>query len=89
MQTWHDFLESLATRGGNLFLLVLFVAVLGFLVFHTLHHPEVNGEVKTVILTTFSGFTGALLGALRGALPRNTNHTDQRDIATAPGPDAT
>ncbi len=67
MEAWKEFLDSLATRGGNIFLLALFVVGLSVLVFHVLHHSADNGsEVRTVVLSTFSTFTGALVGALTG-----------------------
>jgi hypothetical protein len=65
MDSWQKFLNSISTPGGNLMLLVLFVASLLGLVLHVLHHGD-EGQVQTVILTTFSGFSGALLQALRG-----------------------
>lgn len=65
MPKWQFFLNSLATPGGNLFLLVAFVSLLLALVLHVLHHSD-SGQTTTVILSTFSGFSGALLQALRG-----------------------
>lgn len=65
MTKWQFFLSSLSTPGGNLFLLVVFVGLLLALVLHVLHHSD-SGQVTTVILSTFSGFSGALLQALRG-----------------------
>ncbi len=66
MEAWKDFLDSLATRGGNIFLLALFVVGFSVLVFHALHDAEPNAEARTVVLSTFSTFTGALVGALTG-----------------------
>lgn len=63
---WHEFLNSLATRGGNIFLLVLICLGLGCLVLHVLHHPQESQQTIAVILTTFSTFTGALMNALTG-----------------------
>jgi hypothetical protein len=65
MDSWQKFLNSLGTPGGNLLLLVIFVSCLLGLVLHVLHHGD-DGQVTTVILSTFSGFSGALLQALRG-----------------------
>lgn len=63
---WQYFLNSLATVGGNLLVLVLFVLLLLGLVLHVLHDQGANGQIVTVVLSTFSGFAGALLQALRG-----------------------
>jgi hypothetical protein len=65
MQKWQQFLNSISTPGGNLLLLAFYVAALLALVIHVLHHAD-NGQIVTVILSTFSGFSGALLQALRG-----------------------
>ena len=62
---WQYFLNSFATVGGNLFLLVFFVLILLGLVLHILHHGDTN-QVGTVVLTTFAAYSGALLQALRG-----------------------
>jgi len=74
MEKWRQFLDSLATRGGNILLLWLCVGGFTGLVLHALHHPEVNVEVKTVVLATFSTFTGALVGALTGGASRQRSN---------------
>lgn len=79
MAKWQTFLNSLSTPGGNLLLLCIFVASLLTLVIHVLHHGD-NGQVATVILSTFSGFSGALLQALRGRTS---------DIPSSPGTSTT
>lgn len=67
MGKWQYFLNSLATVGGNLFLLMLFVLITLALVVHILHGDNKDSsQVTTVILSTFSAFSGALLQALRG-----------------------
>jgi hypothetical protein len=66
MQKWQTWLTSLSTPGGNLFVLSLFVILLLVLTVHVLEGHDSGGQVETVILATFSGFSGALLQALRG-----------------------
>lgn len=67
MNRWQAFLNSISTPGGNLFLLALFVTALLSLTVHVLENPHPNGDQSvTVILSTFSAFSGALLQALRG-----------------------
>lgn len=78
MLKWQNFLNSLATPGGNLFALLLCVAAFTALVVHILHHGD-DERVVTVILSTFSGFTSALLLALRG---RSTDIPAQKDGGT-------
>jgi hypothetical protein len=65
MQSWQEFLDSLATKGGNL--LVLFVCFAGLLslLIHVLHHGD-TGNVSMVVVSTFSGFSGALMATLTG-----------------------
>ena len=87
---WQYFLTSLATSGGNLFLLVSFVILLLALVLHVLHDSTSNGQVTTVILSTFSAFSGALLQALRGRsgdtnpIPGGTTTTAVTTTSTIP-----
>jgi len=63
---WQYFLNSLATVGGNLFVLLTMVLILLGLVLYTLHDTNANSQIVTVVSSTFSGFAGALLAALRG-----------------------
>ncbi len=65
MQSWQKFLDSLATKGGNLLVLfVCFAGLLGLLI-HVLHHGD-TGNVSMVVVSTFSGFSGALMATLTG-----------------------
>ena len=65
MQAWQKFLDSLATKGGNLLVLfVCFAGLLGLLI-HVLHHGD-TGNVSMVVVSTFSGFSGALMATLTG-----------------------
>jgi hypothetical protein len=65
MQSWQTFLDSLATKGGNLLVLfVCFAGLLGLLI-HVLHHGDA-GNVSMVVVSTFSGFSGALMATLTG-----------------------
>lgn len=63
MNRWAQFLDSLASRGGNIAILLLATGGLFGACVHLLHHGD-KSEVATVILSTFSGFSGALLNAL-------------------------
>src|SRR5580700_1197928 len=65
MQSWQKFLDSLSTKGGNLFVLfICFGGLLGLLI-HVLHHGD-SGNVSMVVVATFSGFSGALMATLTG-----------------------
>jgi hypothetical protein len=65
MQKWQSFLNSIATPGGNLLVLCIFVVALLVVMIFEIHHSD-EGQVQTVVVATFSGFSGALLQALRG-----------------------
>lgn len=66
LEKWNALLESLGSPGGNLFVLVVLTFGLLFLVLHVLHHPEESAQVVTVIVSTFTGFTSAILVLLTG-----------------------
>lgn len=63
---WQYFLNSLATIGGNVFLLCFFVLVFLGLVLYTLHDAGANSNVVNTVTNAFTGFTGALLLSLKG-----------------------
>jgi hypothetical protein len=66
MQKWQAFLDSFATKGGNLFVLGMFVISLLGLVIWVTSRDQGDSQAVTVILSTFSAFSGALLAALTG-----------------------
>jgi hypothetical protein len=63
MDAWSDFTDTLNTRGGTIALLFVSCLLLGFGVLHVMHHGD-TGQAASVIISTFSGFGGALLLAL-------------------------
>lgn len=65
MNRWHDFLDSLATKGGNLLILVFCCILLGA-AWMASYHLSQSPDVHAALMATFTGFTGALLGALKG-----------------------
>jgi hypothetical protein len=72
MNSWKNFLDSLGTRGGAILLLLLCSILLGSGVMHVLHHGDL-GDAASLIRSTFAGFVGALLLALKTSsdTPRN------------------
>ena len=90
MDGWTQFTETLGTRGGTIAL--LFVSCVGLFigVIHVMHHGDA-GQASSVIISTFSGFTGALLVALTtGAKPPiNGNGNGSSITATPTVPDKT
>lgn len=80
MDRWHQFLDSLATRGGNILLLFVAAALLMVLVMHVLHHDSTS-QTATVVTTIFSGFAGALLQALQGGGRKANGNSNGGDPA--------
>jgi len=72
----QKFLDALASKGGNIFLLAVFVVSLLLLVIWITSRDAGDSQAVTVILSTFSAFSGALLAALTGA-GSNQRKTDQ------------
>lgn len=66
---WQDFLDSLSTKGGNIFM--LFLALVGLMAF-MLHvtHDNSDGALVAVAHDLAVGFGGALLGGLSGSSSR-------------------
>lgn len=69
IKRWQDFLDSLSTKGGNIFM--LFVA-LGSLMAFLLHvsHDHSDASLVAVAHDLAVGFGGALLGGLSGSSSR-------------------
>jgi hypothetical protein len=67
MSRWQNFLNSLSTRGGAIFLLFLVCLTGIFVILHMIHHGEDGSMFAGVVISTFSSFSGALLLALKGS----------------------
>jgi len=81
MEKWSAFLESLASRGGNLLVMIMFVGGMLSLLVMFLYHPasQASDRIIMVVLSTFSGFAGALLNTLVGS----ATHTATQAAAQA------
>jgi len=64
---WTNFLNSLATRGGAIFLLTAIFATGVCVSIHLIHHGEAGGQLAATLMGSFSSFSGALLLALKGS----------------------
>lgn len=62
MNKFTAFLDALASPGGNLLVLCFFVILSGV----TMNRLHYSDQIDTVMLSVFSGFSGALLQALTG-----------------------
>ena len=67
MSRWQNFLNSLSTRGGAIFLLTVIFGTGVCVIIHLIHHGEAGGQLAAQLVGTFSGFSGALLLALKGS----------------------
>lgn len=63
IEAWTAFADTLNSRGGTIALLFIANFALGLGVIHVMHHGD-TGQASAVIISSFSGFTGALLIAL-------------------------
>jgi FtsH-binding integral membrane protein len=84
MNNWQRFLDSLASKGGNLLLMALFVVSLLTLVIWVTSRDQGDSQAVTVILSTFSAFSGALLAALTGQVGGQRKTDNGKDQPTAP-----
>jgi hypothetical protein len=83
---WHEFLDSLATVGGNIFILLVLWCVGLFGVIHVLHHPEANEEARSLVLSSFSGISGALMFALTQRQKSGNGNGDFKKMTPAAEP---
>jgi hypothetical protein len=79
MERWQSFLNSLATKGGNLFVIVSFLSSLMLAVI--LLRKEPNNQAQTVILSQLTGFATALF-AIMGVSGGNQRKTDANGNGT-------
>lgn len=88
MDKWKLWLDSIASKGGNILVLLVINLCLGSALMHVLHHPEINAEARALVLSSFSGAFGALLFSLQnggGQRKADSNGTNvQSGPAAAP-----
>jgi len=65
IKNWQDFLDSLATSGGNIVTLTC-CSILSGLMWQWVYQHDPRGTVMTAAFGVFTGFTGALLQAQKG-----------------------
>jgi hypothetical protein len=65
MRRWQDFLDSLSTKGGNVFMLFLCLVFLYGVMLHVIHDAN-DSPLISVVHDMVVGFGGALLGGLSG-----------------------
>jgi hypothetical protein len=83
MNAWRNFVDSISSRGGTILILLVITMVLGIMV---IRHGQDQGEAASLIRSTFSAFSGALLTAVT-----LNNRADGKslDPTQAPGSGAT
>ena len=67
IEKWQKFLDSLRSPGGQLLILCFYVCTLLGLVIWVTSRDAGDSQAQTVIISTFSAFSGALLGFLTGS----------------------
>lgn len=83
MVKWNEFLQSLGTRGGAIFLLTLIFLGGMFFSLHLIHHGEAASPLAASLMSTFAGFSGALLMALKGSSDSTATVSGPSGSATA------
>lgn len=66
MKRWQDFLDSLSTKGGNVFMLFTCLCFLYMVLIHVVHDQK-DSMLVSVVHDMVVGFGGALLGGLSGS----------------------
>ncbi len=84
MEKWRLWLDSLASKGGNILTLFMLNILLGIALVHVLHHSEINAEARALILSSFSGAFGALLFSLQNGGGQRKADTPTVPSATPP-----
>ena len=70
MNTWRNLVDSVASRGGSILILLVATFSLGAMTMHVMHHGD-SGESASMIRNSFAGFSGALLMALTSTSKAN------------------
>ena len=91
LEAWERFIESLATSGGSVFLLVFLVVLFARAEIHLVYHPEGVSDNLTVTLSNIlMAFVGALVQALssRAKAPGTNGNGNGNGHAADPPPAA-
>jgi hypothetical protein len=83
MVRWNEFLQSLSTRGGAVFLLTVIFGIGTAVSMHLIHHGEASSPLAASLMSTFAGFSGALLLALKGSSDSTATVSGPSGTATA------
>jgi len=70
-----NFLNSLATRGGAILILLILSGVSVGVTLHIIHHGEDSSMLAAGLVSTLGNFTGALLLALKGSSESSSTAT--------------
>lgn len=79
MKAWQDFLDSLSTKGGNVFMMFVCLCGLYGVMIHVTHDSK-DSALISVVHDMVVGFGGALLGGLSGNSSRQ-QMADRVDVA--------
>jgi hypothetical protein len=85
-KAWQDFLDSLSTKGGNVFVLFTALVLLMAVYIHVIHDGG-DATLGPVIHDLVVGFGGALLGALSAGSSRQ-QMVDRTQSVAPPQPPA-
>jgi hypothetical protein len=83
IKNWQDFLDSLSTKGGNIFVLFISVFSLVFLYLHMVHRNS-DAASTQVVTSLLTGFGGALLAMLSGNSSRQQMEDRKESLTASP-----
>lgn len=85
VKAWQDFLDSLSTKGGNLFMLFVGLIMAVAFVMHTVHDGA-DGSLVSLGHDLVVGFSAALWAGLSGASSRQQMADRVETLSLTPKP---
>lgn len=90
LPSWNAFLNSLATSGGNIFMLFMMSLILLVVSLYLMTKFGPGAPAVITLVGAFGTFTGALVGILKGSrvdpVPSNLTSTTSTTTSTIPPP---
>lgn len=90
LPNWNAFLNSLATSGGNIFMLFAMSLILLAVALYLMIKFGPGAPAVITLVGAFGTFTGALVGILKGSrldpVPPNVTSTTSTTTSTIPPP---
>jgi hypothetical protein len=85
MKGWQDFLDSLSTKGGNIFMMFVSLSGLMWFVHHIANDNNIDQSIVSAAHDMMVGFGAALLAVLSGSSSKQ-QMVDRAEVAKGPVP---